>query len=236
MKRQITDSNLHLELQAELYRAFNFFNKKYAKGKLKTPVVTIQSRGKQKAHGWFCHNIWSIGTNTAHEINICAESLAEGINQTVDTLLHEMAHLANYQEHSKVVDCTDQQRHNEIFKKKAEQFGLSVTSSKRFGSAHTALTEATKDIIKKELKLNETLFQQYRKTYNEAQKEKKDKEKPTKLAPVMIGTETKELVAANAKEIGCDQKELTETAIKFYLHMLKTKPTSIPKEFRIAKK
>lgn len=229
------DQNVHIELMKELYRSFDFFNKKFAGGKLRRPVITIATRGTHKAMGWFCNNIWSVKDKAVHEINICGEALAEGIEQTMDTLLHEMAHLKNFD--AGIEDCTDQQRHNAHFKASAEAFGLSVTSSKRFGPAHTALTAETKAIIKGELKPDTVVFTMYRKAFNAIKKDKDKKDKgPKKLTPLMIDKETKEVVEAGAKELGCDMKNLTEMAVKFYLHMQKNKPKSIPQEFRITKK
>lgn len=231
-----TNTNLHLELTQELYRAFDFFNGHFAKGILEKPVITIASAGGRKAHGWFCHSIWGSlkdANKKMHEINICAESLKDGVNQTMDTLLHEMAHLYNFQKNGKVVDCTEQQRHNQIFQKTAQMFGLSVTSSKQFGFGHTELTDATKDIINNKMKFNVELFDLYRKQYNAIKDAKDKKKKERKMAPVMIGTEMKDTIEKESKRLGCDQKVLTETAIKYYLHILNTKPNSIPKEFRI---
>jgi hypothetical protein len=229
------DDNLHLGLMKELYRLFDEANKHFKKD-LKRPVITIQSAGKQKAEGWFAHDMWQAKGESIHEINICAESLAKGISQTVDTMLHEMAHLENFVKNdNKVVDCTDQQRHNLIFKKTAETYGLVVTSSKRYGFGHTDPSTDTMKWIYDDFKPDANLFALYRKKYNEI-KDRKEKEKgPAKLAPVIISKDMKEAVMAGSKALGCDQKELTEKALKFYLYLVKTKPTSIPKEYRVEK-
>jgi hypothetical protein len=231
-KAKTVDENLHLNLMTELYRSFDFFNEKYAKGKLNKPVIQIATAGTRKAMGWFCHDIWSQDGKTKHEINICGEALAAGIEQTFDTLLHEMAHLQNFD--AGIKDCTDQQRHNDHFKKAAEGFGLSVKSSKRFGSAHTSLTDATKAVIYDELKPNTELFKLYRKAFNEIKKKKE--KKPRDLKPVLLDKETKETTVAGAEKLGCEQKNLVDIAVKYYMHILATKPKSIPKQFQTTSK
>ncbi len=106
MKPATFDENIHLSLLNELYRAFDFFNKKYAAKKLVRPVIAISPAGKKKAQGWFCNDIWSHKDKTMHEINICTESFGKGMDNTFDTLLHEMAHLKNFQ--NNIDDCTEQ--------------------------------------------------------------------------------------------------------------------------------
>lgn len=220
--------NTHLELQAELYRAFHFFNKKFADNKLETPVITIQSRSHHKAHGWFCREIWEQGGTVKHEINISAESLAEPIQQTFNTLLHEMAHQWNFM-HG-IDDCTDQQRHNNHFKVAAEQFGLEVSSCKRFGPAHTKCSPATLSIIEKQFK-PKNCFDIFRKEFNSVKPKKEKKE--SGLKPCIVDAATKELIAASAESLGCDQKNLVDFAVKYYMHILATKPKAIPAEFKV---
>jgi hypothetical protein len=224
------DDNLHLGLMKELYRLFDVANKHFKKD-LKRPVITIQSAGKQKTEGWFAHDMWQAKGESIHEINICAESLAKGINHTVDTMLHEMAHLENFTKG--LMDCTDQGRHNMLFKTAAESYGLVITSSKRYGFGHTTPSVETMKWAYDEFKPNVELFALYRKKYNEI-KERKEKEKgPAKLAPVIISKEMKETIAKEAAALKCDQKELTEVAVKYYLHILKSKPKQIPAEFQV---
>ncbi len=122
-------------------------------------------------------------------------------------------------------------RHNNHFKVSAESFGLNVATHKRFGPAITSLSDDTINVIKTELKPDVQLFELYRKQFNEQKKKKEPKDK--KIVPIMVSTEVKQLVSEAAEKLGCDMKNLNEVAIKYYLHILETKPKSIPKEFLV---
>lgn len=202
------DENLHLELMGELYRIFDFLNKYYKVG-LERPVITIASKGNKAALGWFCHDIWQQDDKTMHEINICGEALSKGVNETIGTLLHEIAHMKNFV--AKIPDCNEQQRHNVAYKAAAETVGLSVEQAGRFGWANTKLLEETIDMIDNELKPNEELFTLFRKSFNEKKKKEKD---PRDLTPVMIGKETKKQIAEGAEKLGITQKEFVAVATK----------------------
>lgn len=205
--------NTHLQLMAELYRAFDFFNVHY-KSELTRPVITINTAGTRKAMGWFCKDIWMQDEKPVCEINICGEALAKGIMQTMGTLLHEMAHFKNHI--LGVKDNNDQQRHNMLFREQAENFGLIVAPpSDQYGWAHTDLLPETERLIKNELKPNKELFTLYRRAFNEQKK----KAKKSTLTPVMIDQETKAMIKVAAEELGMSQKDFTTNAVKTYLHL-----------------
>jgi hypothetical protein len=82
------------------------------------PIITIQSKGGQSLKAWFSACRWSIEQGKAkkelHEINICAEYLAHGIDDIANSLTHEMVHYGNHVKGLK--DCSSNQYHNGNFK------------------------------------------------------------------------------------------------------------------------
>ena len=128
---------------------FDAFNEKYYEGKLPRPVITIASKGKYNAYGWFSvGKIWNNAETKEkyHEINICAEYVARPIEEVVGTLLHEMAHL--YCSYNSIKDTSNNGiYHNNRFKKVAEDHGLIIDKG-RYGWHVTSLNEETKAYIK----------------------------------------------------------------------------------------
>jgi len=123
------------------------------------PIITIQSKGRQKVLGWHWENKWERGKQTISEINICAEELN---NNPIETLVHEMVHYSNTCD--KIEDCNSQQYHNKAFKERAEIYGLNVEKDGRHGWGLTSLSDNLKKIIEK-IKPNEVTFKLYRKTH-----------------------------------------------------------------------
>lgn len=216
------DGQVYLQLVGEVYRSFDFFNKFFCEGKLPRPILMV-GRGvdkpgdKQKAHGWFSGDSWRIQqVKEVCEITLCGESFCRGVEDVMGTLLHEMTHLKNYYDNDrKVVDCTEQQRHNQKFKTTAEFFGLTVTSSKRFGPAHTECSDRAYNAIEL-LNPDRKLFDLYR---NLKLKEEKKKAKKSKLKPVMIGEETKKTIEDGSKKLGISQKEFVEAAANMLVNL-----------------
>lgn len=78
----------------ELHKIFDCLNNEFYKGELPQVIITIQSKGKTNALGWFTPSkIWEDGSEGKHEINITAESLKRDYIDIVRTLHHEMIHL-----------------------------------------------------------------------------------------------------------------------------------------------
>lgn len=224
----INASNMYLDLANELYRAFDFFNTYFMKGELKKPIITIASNNRKKALGWFGGNFWALNhkktRDDVSEINMCAEHLQRPMEDVLETLLHEMAHLYNFQ-HG-LNDCNNQQRHNRKFKEAAEKFGLNVTKSKRYGFAHTSLNETGKKAIKL-LKPNKEVYSAVcRKTFSGNKNTSGNK-----LKPLMVDPSIKGLVETMAEEYLVNQKVFTETAIKCYVHLLST--NKVPPGFEL---
>jgi len=149
-------NNSIIPIIAELERIYDAlavkFNISFPK-----PIITVQSKGRQKVLGWHWKEKWECGDVSVNEINICAEELK---NNPIETLVHELAHHANACE--KIEDCNSQQYHNKEFKKRAESYSLNVERAGRHGWALTSLSDNLKKIIE-EIKPNEQVFKMYRK-------------------------------------------------------------------------
>jgi len=193
------------ELYNELYRAFNYFNDRYADGKLPKVVITIQESGRRNAYGWFGDGFWAdrLSGNAVPEINLSAEYLSRGPNGLLETLLHEMAHLWN----ATVVDirdCSGGQYHNKHFKTAAEQFGLEVSRDGTRGWAYTKLTDDSEAAIK-ELNVNEQLFT--------GLKRKRAGKREDRYFSLIVNLDLKEPLKQAIDTTGMSQREFVEFAI-----------------------
>lgn len=110
----------------ELHRCFHLLNEHFYGGLLTEPAITIQSKGKRNALGWFTlDEIWQNenGSIRKFEINLSAEHLNRGTTEIMQTLLHEMVHL-----HCRVNGIKDSSRggtyHNKRFKEASESHGF----------------------------------------------------------------------------------------------------------------
>lgn len=78
-----------------------------------------------------------------HEVVVVAEHLNRGVEDILETLIHEAAHAANFEEGIK--DCSPtSQYHNTHYRDRAEAFGLDVTKVPNYGWAYTRLKPDTK--------------------------------------------------------------------------------------------
>ncbi|GHU98577.1 hypothetical protein FACS1894211_02550 [Clostridia bacterium] len=113
------------------------------------PQITIQTRGKRPALGWYSRSeIWDCAAVKRHEINISAETLNRPIVDTACTLLHEMVH--HYNLVHGVQDVSRQGRwHNKKFKESAEKHGLIVSMGDKIGYSVTALGEVALGVVER---------------------------------------------------------------------------------------
>jgi hypothetical protein len=120
-------------------------------------VVTIQSKGRKKAVGWFWHGRWTGESkkqaNALHEINMSAEHLKD--YHMGELLLHELAHAEN--DHQGIKDCAGR-RHNKKFKVMAERLGLKVEKGGSVGFGVTDLGDLAKEFLNK-IKFDRSLFE-----------------------------------------------------------------------------
>jgi hypothetical protein len=93
------------------------------------PVITIQSRGRIACLAWFIANRWQDGETPLCEINLAAETLARPTLEIGGSIVHEMAHYANWIKQIK--DCTGNQYHNKHFRERAEAAGLICEKSNK---------------------------------------------------------------------------------------------------------
>lgn len=195
------------QLTQELYRAFDFFNEKFGEDKLKQPIITIQTKGRRSAYGWYCSNLWMSGDDKVPEINISAEFINRGANDVLETLIHEMAHLWNAQ-HG-IVDCTGNQYHNRKFKEAAEQFGLIVSKMPGKGWATTKLGDKAKQAIK-QFKPDEELFKFKRLNIGGSGN-------TTNLKSIAVSDITKDRITTLALNKGMSQKDLVDLLLDEYM-------------------
>ena len=134
----------HKAATEELYKAYDFFVKRFWKTEAKDipePIILITSRGRKAAYGWFWKDRWASGegsaTKLAPEIVIAAETFNRGPSAVLETLLHEIAH--HWNSFKGVPDCNALQYHNKEFKKTAEFLGLNVDRMNGKGYALTSL-------------------------------------------------------------------------------------------------
>lgn len=129
--------------------------------------LTIQSRGRRAALGWFAPEAWGAKaektkkakskSSRVHEINLSAEYLQE--HNMGETLLHELAHAEN--QVLGVRDCAGRV-HNKHFKSMAEKLGLLVKPrDNSVGFGYTDLADAGIAFLKK-IAFKREIFSQYR--------------------------------------------------------------------------
>ena len=128
----------------ELENLFSKFNKPFFAGSLETPVITVSPDHTRGAYGWCTSwKAWTDSTKEGgyYEINLCAEHLNRPFEDTCCTLIHEMVHLKNLQD-----GIQDTSRggtyHNKKFKIAAEDHGLVVEKTDKYGYSKTTLAPA----------------------------------------------------------------------------------------------
>lgn len=111
-------------------------------------VITVQSRGRKNALGWFWAGRWQASkVNGLHEINLCAETL--NTCDVGELIIHELAHAENQAKGIKDCDKTGRV-HNKKFKAMAEALGLLVEPRhKTHGFAFTKVGEGAKSFLDK---------------------------------------------------------------------------------------
>lgn len=201
---------------SELYRAFDFFNQHFTGGSLPKVVITVQESGRKNALGWFAHQSWidNICNDHACEINLSAEYIGANANDTLCTLLHEMAHLYNASRGIK--DCSSGQYHNKHFKNAAEQFGLEVTRIGNRGYAGTVLGEQALDVIKK-LQVDEKILCSLMRRRHAPVREKR-------YMSLIVSHELEDMINGVLTDINLSQKEFVEQAILNEIKNIKSKP------------
>ncbi|GCD11692.1 SprT-like domain-containing protein [Clostridium tagluense] len=131
----------------ELHTAFDFINEAHYNNELIPPIITVQANPNKKKiiYGWCsCLPRWIRKINEIdqhfYEINITSNRLDSPYEEVIETLIHEVVHLANNQHN--IEDCNSHsQKHNEHFKTEAERIGLIVEKAGRTGYSQTSLSD-----------------------------------------------------------------------------------------------
>lgn len=151
----------YLETISWLGKLYNYVNDNLFNGELKRPVITVQTDESNKAFGWFTlKRVWHVADvqvdwyntpkefqdESEFEINMSAQCLNRSVNEIAGTMIHEMCH--QYAQVHNVQDCSRSGTyHNKLFKKIAEDHGLSVEKIDKSGWARTALTAETIELL-----------------------------------------------------------------------------------------
>ncbi|MEY8748959.1 SprT-like domain-containing protein [Alkalicoccobacillus gibsonii] len=133
-----------------LHELFRRLNNSYFGGKLPTPAITIESKGKRQALGWCSVDaIWKGEDVEYHEIGMASEHIDRPFLEVATTLLHEMVHL-----HNALNGIKDTSRgytyHNKRFKTQCEKFGMVFTMDKphdKYGWFNPSLSATTVALI-----------------------------------------------------------------------------------------
>ena len=132
--KQLTSYN---RVAGYLNKIFDLLNETYFEATLSRPTITIQSTPKAYGHFSLREDTWVSKLGGTQEINIGAGTLSRDIECVVATLLHEMVHYYNHI--NGIQDCSrGNTYHNKRFKAAAEQRGLCVEHSDKYGWSHTS--------------------------------------------------------------------------------------------------
>ncbi|MCD7769538.1 MAG: SprT-like domain-containing protein [Oscillospiraceae bacterium] len=116
---------------SQLEHIYNTLNTDFYKGELPTPIITVQSKPGTYGH---CTRgkVWRRKDEAAYELNIAAEVLDKPIEETLDTILHEMVHLF-CRENEIQETSRGGTYHNKRFKFIAETHGLHCVPCGQYG-------------------------------------------------------------------------------------------------------
>ena len=141
--KQLTSYN---RVAGYLNKVFDLLNEEFFENTLSRPTITIQSTPKAYGHFTLNDDTWVSTIGSTHEINIGAGTLARPIEDICATMLHEMVHLFNYTQG--IQDCSrGNTYHNKRFKQAAEERGLIVSHSEKYGWSHTKPSDALLDFV-----------------------------------------------------------------------------------------
>ena len=106
----------------QLEKIYNSLNEDFFESALPIPIITVQSKPGTYGHCTTA-KVWQRKDGGAYELNIAAEVLNYPIEETLDTMLHEMVHLYCRENGIKEVSRGGKY-HNGKFKAIAEAHGL----------------------------------------------------------------------------------------------------------------
>ena len=127
-----------------LNKIFKHINTEFFNDSLEMPTITVQSTAEAYGHVTV-GKVWKneLG-NLSHELNVSADYLDRPVENVVATLIHEGCHL--YAMANGIKDTSNRGiYHNRRFKELAEERGLKISKSEKYG---WTITEPTERIIK----------------------------------------------------------------------------------------
>lgn len=116
---------------SQLEHIYNALNTDFFDGELQMPIITVQSKPGTYGHSSTA-KIWKRKNEDTYAINIAAEVLNFPIEETLDTMLHEMVHLYCRERGIKEVSRNGTY-HNKRFKEIAESHGLTCIPCGKYG-------------------------------------------------------------------------------------------------------
>lgn len=116
---------------SQLEHIYNALNTDFFQDELPVPIITVQSKPGTYGH-CTTSKVWQRKDGGAYELNIAAEVLNYPIEETLDTMLHEMVHLYCRQNGIKEVSRGGKY-HNKRFKAEAERRGLVCIPCGQYG-------------------------------------------------------------------------------------------------------
>lgn len=116
---------------SQLEHIYNSLNADFFSGELPVPIVTVQSKPGTMGHCSVA-KVWQRPDGHTYELNVAAEVLNYPIEETLDTMVHEMVHLFCRENGIKEVSRGGMY-HNGKFKAEAERRGLECYQTGRYG-------------------------------------------------------------------------------------------------------
>lgn len=116
---------------SQLEHIYNALNTDFFQNELPIPIITVQSKPGTYGH-CTTSKVWQRKDGGAYELNIAAEVLNYPIEETLDTMLHEMVHLYCRENGIKEVSRGGKY-HNKKFKAEAERRGLVCIPCGQYG-------------------------------------------------------------------------------------------------------
>ena len=115
----------------QLEKIYFHLNEDFFDGGLPTPIITVQSKPGTMGH-CSAAKVWQRKEDNAYELNIAAEVLNYPIEDTLDTMIHEMVHL--YCRENGIKETSrNGMYHNGRFKAEAEKRGLECFKHGQYG-------------------------------------------------------------------------------------------------------
>ncbi|MCI7725634.1 MAG: SprT-like domain-containing protein [Clostridiales bacterium] len=120
-----------------LEKCFRLVNADLFDNELPTPMITCVPTSRAYAH-ITVYPVWDTKRGNKYELNISSAYLTtRPLEEVVASMIHEACHLLNIV-HGVQDTSNNGVYHNKQFKRTAEEHGLSVTRSDKYGWSHTA--------------------------------------------------------------------------------------------------